>query len=74
MGSAAIDLCAVAIGRAEGFWEWGLSRWDISAGILIVEEAGGKVSGFSEGGEPLDSGDIVASNGLLHEAMLTRLG
>lgn len=74
MGSAALDLCFVACGRAEGFWEYGLSRWDTCAGALIVEEAGGRVTDFSGGAGHLDSGDIVASNGRLHDVLLARVG
>ncbi len=70
MGSAALDLCAIAAGRAEAFWEFGLSRWDISAGALLIEEAGGRITDFGGGDGHLSSGDVVASNGLVHEAML----
>jgi myo-inositol-1(or 4)-monophosphatase len=71
-GSAALDLCFVARGRAEGFWEYGLSRWDVSAGALLVEEAGGRVSDFAGGEAHLDSGDICASNGALHQVLLDK--
>lgn len=71
-GSAALDLCFVAAGKAEGFWEYDLSRWDISAGALIVEEAGGRVSDFQGGPGWLDSGDICASNGRLHDVLLAK--
>jgi myo-inositol-1(or 4)-monophosphatase len=69
-GSAALDLANVACGRFDGFWEFNLNAWDTSAGILIVEEAGGKVSGFE--GEPLAITDrnVLASNGLIHAAMV----
>lgn len=69
LGSAAIDLCYVAAGRFEGFWEEQLHVWDIAAAVLIVEEAGGLVTNFH--GAPVDlfRGQIVASNGLVHEAM-----
>lgn len=72
-GAAAIDLCYVACGRLDGFWEFHLKPWDISAGALIVTEAGGTMSHSK--GEALDvhRSDIVASNGLLHEAMLNVL-
>jgi myo-inositol-1(or 4)-monophosphatase len=73
-GSAALDLCFLAAGRAEGFWEYGLSRWDVSAGSLVVEEAGGRVTDFGGGEGWLDSGDIVASNGRLHEVLLAKAG
>jgi myo-inositol-1(or 4)-monophosphatase len=64
-GSAALDLTYVASGRLDAFWEFNLNPWDTAAGILLVEEAGGKVTSFS--GEPyrLDSREILASNGLI---------
>ena len=70
LGSAALDLCYVAAGRFDGFWEEQLHPWDIAAGALIVQEAGGWVTAFNE--EPLDlfRGQIVASNGRLHSQML----
>jgi myo-inositol-1(or 4)-monophosphatase len=69
LGSAALDLCYVAAGRLDGFWEDHLHAWDIAAGALIVEEAGGRVTDY--GGGPLDlgRGQILASNGPLHEPM-----
>ncbi len=72
-GSAALDLCYVACGRADAFWEWRLHPWDTAAGSLIVEEAGGKMSDFI--GEPfrIHGEQTLASNGLLHEEMLTVL-
>lgn len=70
LGSAALDLCYVACGRLDGFWEKGLKAWDISAGGLIVKEAGGKVSNFYSNNWDNTRGDIVASNGLIHEQML----
>lgn len=72
-GAAALDLCYVACGRMEGFWEFHLKPWDMAAGALIVTEAGGKVT--QSNGSPLDlyKPDIVVSNGLLHEAMLETL-
>ena len=70
LGSAAIDLCYVAAGRLDGFWENDLKPWDIAGGALIVAEAGGRVSGMD--GTPFASrgGHVLASNGRLHEAML----
>jgi myo-inositol-1(or 4)-monophosphatase len=70
LGSAAIDLCYVAAGRLDGFWEQKLNPWDTAAGALLVEEAGGRVTGLS--GEPYRSrdGHIVASNGALHDEMV----
>jgi len=70
LGSAALDLCYLAAGRLEGFWEYGLGLWDIAAGALIVREAGGRVSDFAGGEGWWDSGDIVATNGAVHEALL----
>jgi myo-inositol-1(or 4)-monophosphatase len=66
-GSAALDLASVAAGRFEGFWEFGLNRWDTAAGVLLVEEAGGKISDFD--GRPYTLGGpvILATNGLIHE-------
>jgi myo-inositol-1(or 4)-monophosphatase len=65
-GSAALDLAYVAAGRYDGFWEYGLSRWDIAAGILLVREAGGFVADLDGGdAEPLDSGNVLAVNGQL---------
>ena len=68
-GSAALDLCYIAAGRCDGFWELDLQPWDTAAGIVIVEEAGGRVTDFR--GEPfrVDYKEIVASNGLIHEEM-----
>ena len=69
-GSAALDLCNVASGRFEGFWEFNLNPWDTAAGVLIVEEAGGKVSDFSGGEFQIASRETLATNGLIHEALL----
>lgn len=69
-GSAALDLCTVACGRFEGFWEFGLNSWDTAAGMLIVREAGGTVTSL-EGGEYRPGGPtILATNGLVHEEMV----
>jgi myo-inositol-1(or 4)-monophosphatase len=70
LGSAALDVCYVAAGRMDGFWEQGLGPWDIAAAALIAEEAGGRTSDLE--GRPFQarSGRLVASNGLVHEAML----
>ena len=75
MGSAALDLAYVAAGRFDGYWEYGLSAWDIAAGLLLVREAGGYVSEPSGEGDPLKSGDTLAANDHLHgalKAMLTK--
>lgn len=69
-GSAALDLCNVASGRFDGFWEFNLNPWDTAAGVLIVEEAGGKVTDFSGGAFQIASRETLASNGLVHEALL----
>ncbi len=68
-GSAALDLCAVACGRFEGFWEFGLKAWDTAAGVLMVREAGGMVTAMD--GKPYHFGarDILASNGRVHAEM-----
>jgi len=65
-GAAALDLAYVAAGRLEAFWEFGLSPWDIAAGIILVREAGGYVSDLSGGQTMLTSGDILAANDHLH--------
>jgi myo-inositol-1(or 4)-monophosphatase len=72
-GSAALDLCYVAAGRLEGFWELKLHAWDVAAGALIVEEAGGRVSDLRGGGMPRSGSEVVASNGHVHDAMLAVL-
>jgi myo-inositol-1(or 4)-monophosphatase len=69
-GSAALDLCCVAAGRFDGFWEFNLNPWDTAAGALIVEEAGGKVSRFDGSPFELNSRETMASNGLIHDALL----
>ena len=69
-GSAALDLCNVACGRFDGFWEFNLNPWDTAAGALIVEEAGGKVSRFDGSPFELNSRETLASNGLMHEALV----
>jgi myo-inositol-1(or 4)-monophosphatase len=69
-GSAALDLASVASGRFDAFWEFNLNPWDLAAGVLLVEEAGGEVTGFL--GQPfrLQDRDVVASNGLIHADLL----
>jgi myo-inositol-1(or 4)-monophosphatase len=69
-GSAALELSFVACGRLDGFWETRLNPWDCLAGMLLVREAGGKVTDYSGSEAGLTGAEIVASNGLLHEAML----
>jgi myo-inositol-1(or 4)-monophosphatase len=71
LGAAALDLCYIASGRASGFWEFELSPWDFAAGKLIIEEAGGKVTGKQGQTVRLtEKSYIVASNGKIHEAMV----
>ncbi len=69
-GSAALDLACVAMGRFESFWEFGLNPWDTAAGVILVEEAGGKITDMQ--GQPyvLGGPSILASNGLIHEEMV----
>lgn len=69
-GSAALDLCYVASGRFDGFWELKLHPWDIAAGALIVTEAGGRVTDFSGAPSPLVCKRLLATNGLIHEEMI----
>jgi myo-inositol-1(or 4)-monophosphatase len=69
-GSAALDLCYTAMGRFDGFWELQLKPWDVAAGGLIVREAGGRVTDFEGRDTEAEGSRIVASNGLLHEALL----
>ena len=69
-GSAALDLCNVACGRFEAFWEFKLNPWDTAAGVLIVEEAGGRVTDFAGRPFPVDSRETLASNGLVHDALM----
>ena len=73
MGSAAFDLCCAARGRTEGFFELGLHIYDIAAGIVILEEAGGKVTGWDENENVLETGNICASNGKVHDYLLAKL-
>jgi myo-inositol-1(or 4)-monophosphatase len=69
-GSAALDLCDVACGRFDGFWEFNLNPWDTAAGVLIVQEAGGRVTRFDGQSFRIDSRETLASNGRVHEALL----
>ncbi len=73
-GSAALDLCCVAFGRFDGFWEWRLNPWDVAAGKLIVEEAGGIVTNFDGESHNLDDSGILAANPSVHPLMLTEIG
>lgn len=69
-GAAALDLAYVAAGRFDGFWEEGLKPWDVAAGILLIEEAGGRVSDYHNGPLDIFTPPILASNGLIHEQMM----
>jgi myo-inositol-1(or 4)-monophosphatase len=73
-GSATLDFAFVACGRLDGFWEMTLSPWDMAAGVVLIEEAGGRVSDFFGGDRYLDTGHIVASNNLFHDWMVDELG
>ncbi|MBX2982286.1 MAG: inositol monophosphatase [Flavobacteriales bacterium] len=70
LGSAAADLAYVACGRFEAFYEYGLNSWDVAAGVILVREAGGKVSGFHPSKDPVFDEEIVASNSAIHEELL----
>jgi myo-inositol-1(or 4)-monophosphatase len=69
-GSAALDLCYVACGRYDAFWEFNLNSWDTAAGVLLVQEAGGAVTDFSGGPFAIESRQVLASNTLLHPELL----
>ena len=71
LGSAAIDLCMVADGRLDGFWERGLGSWDLAAGVLIAREAGAVVTGFKDKPFDLFAGDVLAANRTIHRQMRT---
>jgi myo-inositol-1(or 4)-monophosphatase len=73
LGSAALDLCYVACGRFEGYWELKLAPWDLAAGSLIASEAGARVTNTSGGRFSIYDGGLVASNGKIHRQMLTLL-
>ncbi len=68
-GSAALDLCYVAAGRLDGFWEFGLSIWDTAAGSLMIREAGGIVSSLTPGADHLETGNVIAGSPKVHEAL-----
>ena len=70
LGSAAIDLCWVACGRFDGFWEYNLSSWDVAAGYLIVQEAGGRITNFEGDAYSVFDKETLATNGHIHEEML----
>lgn len=68
-GSAAVDLAYVACGRLDGYWERGLSPWDLAAGVVLVQEAGGRVTAYDGSPFALSSGRILATNGSLHDPL-----
>lgn len=72
-GSAALDLAYVAAGRFDGFWEFGLNKWDIAAGVLLIQEAGGLVSDMEGGHQYLETGNIVAANTQIYKNLITTL-
>ena len=72
-GAASLDLSYVASGRLDGFWEMNLKPWDIGAGVLLVQEAGGLVSDFTGGNEFMKSGDIVAGNPKVFKGLLQEM-
>lgn len=72
-GSASLDLAYVAAGRYDGFWEFGLSEWDIAAGVLIVQEAGGLIGDLKGGNTHLETGNILAANPKVFKDMVKRL-
>ena len=74
LGSAALDLCYVAAGRFEGFWEQKLHPWDVAGGSLLVQEAGGRVSGIDGSSYSSRGGSVLATNGLIHDEMLATIG
>ena len=74
LGAAALDFCFVAMGRFDGFWEFGLQPWDVCAGALILEEAGGKVSDWDNSSMPFSGNRVLATNGHIHDEMLEVLG
>jgi myo-inositol-1(or 4)-monophosphatase len=73
LGSAAVDLCYVACGRVEGYFEYNLNSYDVAAGALIVQEAGGQVTDFSNGTDYVFGREIIASNGKIHEELFEEI-
>lgn len=73
MGSAALDLAYVASGRFDGFWEFGLHEWDIAAGVLLIQEAGGLISDMRGNNTHMQTGDVLAANPKVFKEMLKRL-
>lgn len=74
LGSAALDMAWTAIGRFEGFYEYGLNPWDVAAGTIIVREAGGIVTQFNGGNDPIFGEDLICTNGKIHQQMMDVVG
>ncbi len=72
-GAAALDLAYVACGRVDGYWERGIAPWDVAAGIILVQEAGGKVTAYDGTAIKIESGRILATNGHLHDSLSQEL-
>ncbi|MEH2195663.1 MAG: inositol monophosphatase family protein [Nostoc sp.] len=72
-GSASLDLAYVACGRVDGYWERGLSPWDIAAGIILLQEAGGKITAYDGTPVKIESGRILATNGYIHDSLSSEL-
>jgi myo-inositol-1(or 4)-monophosphatase len=72
-GAASLDLAYVAAGRLDGFWEIGLKEWDMAAGVLMIQEAGGLVGDFSGGHDFMQTGNVVTANPKLFKTLLTTL-
>jgi myo-inositol-1(or 4)-monophosphatase len=73
LGSAVIDLAYVACGRFDGYWELRLGPWDVAAGAVLVDEAGGRITGVDGGALDVDAPTLLATNGLIHDALLATL-
>ena len=69
MGAASVDLAWLAAGKFDGFWESGLKPWDVAAGILLVREAGGFVTDFRGGNQPMERQQVIAGNDALHSRL-----
>lgn len=74
LGSAALDMAWTACGRFEGFYEYGLNPWDVAAGTIIIREAGGRVSEFNGGNDPVFGDDLICTNGKIHDALSQVIG
>ena len=73
LGAAAVDLCHIASGKVDGFWEFDLHPWDTAAGILIVSEAGGKVTKLDGSDYSIYNNEILATNGEIHQKMINEI-